>query len=70
MENSDNELHELPLTRNLGRGKMAKGKAVPICLGLLFSCCLLSCGLVIGMALLLKMGEEPLIDSQVKQVLP
>ncbi len=65
--NSDDELQELPHTR--ARVKMAKGKGVQICLGLLFSCCLLSCGLFVALALLLRMAEEPLIDAQVKQVL-
>ena len=67
----DGELQELP-NRNRRRAgiqvAMGKGRGIPICLGLLFSCCALSTALLVGLALLLKFGEDPLIDGQVTEV--
>ena len=47
---------------------MAKGRGIPLCLGCLFSCCALTTAVLIGLALVLRFAENPLIDSQVKQV--
>ena len=66
----DGELHELSNRNRRARVRvvMAKETRIPLCLGLLFSCCALSTALLVGVALLLKFAEEPLIDSQVTQV--
>ncbi len=66
MDSDNEELEAFPQRRT--SVVMAKGKGVPVCLGLLFSCCLISCAVVIAMAFLLKVEEEPLISSQVKEV--
>ena len=68
----DGELQELPNGNRRRTGiqvTMAKGRGIPICLGLLFSCCALGTALLVGLALLLRFGEEPLIDGQVTEVI-
>ena len=66
MDSDNEELEDFPQRRTTR--KMAKGKGMPICLGLCFSCCLLTCAVMVGLAFLLKVEEEPLIDSQVREV--